>query len=527
MTSPQHWQEAERAYRAGRHEQARALYTELAAHPAYAAHARFRLLELDYNAGALRRATAEFLQLHPKLTTEPTLLAAACRLAFQLGETRLALASAESLLDAGAPVPLLAQTAMLLSDWMEPRACLRLLAGARHRGLPRTAGAAYLEGLNAMYLGDLDHAARMLQEALDLDPNFVPTYWAHAKLRRADRRSERIDYLRKLHKALGEAHADTPLVLYSLFQELDANDDIQHAWPVLCEALRTRRAQVRHSEADERALFQSAADGIRRWAAADPVAPGSHTSGPRPIMIVGLPRTGTTVVEQSLCREYSVVAAGELRDFVFQMRWSVDLPGPPHPDPALMGVLGDPQLAEVGNRYLHHTQWRAGGADAYIDKWPENYLIAAAALASIPSLRVLALRRGAMDACWSNLKEWFGNSYYYSYEFEAVARRWVRYDMLVELLQASFPERVLIVNYEEFVAAPSGMAAKLAGWLSLPEREFARTGSDAVVATASTVQVRQGVSTRHVEQWRRYAQYLAPLEAEVERAQRQLSKEAW
>ena len=261
------WRKAEQLRSAGDESGARDRYIALARVPAVAAYAHLRLAEMALAAGELRNATSHALQASATAPNEPKLLALLCRQLFALGEERAAIDAAERLGAASvAPFPVLAEIAKMLSDAMAPNAALALLASARAGGLPPSTGASYLEGLNRLYRGELDQAFHALTESTTLDPAFAPAYWSLAKMRRADGRGQRIDRLEALVARHPDSHPDAPLWLYSLFHELDADDQVERAWPVLERAMRARATQVPCDESRELALLDRLGDAMQAWA---------------------------------------------------------------------------------------------------------------------------------------------------------------------------------------------------------------------------------------------------------------------
>ena len=161
--------------------------------------------------------------------------------------------------------------------------------------------------------------------------------------------------------------------------------------------------------------------------------------------------------------------------------------------------------------------WRAQGASSYADKWPENYLAIGHILAAMPAARVLCVVRDPMDTCFSNLKEWFASSYYYSYDMAETARQYARFRRLLDRVQALAHPRVASVGYEAFVERPRDSIAAIAGALSLPARQEGGATATHTIATASAVQARDAISRGHMGAWRRYSQQLQPMLAELER----------
>ena len=520
------WRRAEGLRLAGNLPEARRDYGELTWIASAACYAHLRLADMDRAASDLRASSGHALQAYYLAHDEPSLLAQLCRQLFEVGETQAGLDAATRLHRLpGAAFPMLAQITKLLSDSMEPVAALSLLAHARDAGLPPSAGAFYLEGLNRVYVGELDRAFDALTSSLGLDPSFAPAYWSLAKLRRQEGRGQRIDQLQSLLVRHPDSHPDAALWLYSLFHELDADDQVDRAWPVLERAMRARAQQVPYDELAEAGLLQRLDGDMKKWAGHALQAARHDDDSPVPLMVVGMPRTGTTIIEQSLCRSRDMHAAGELHEYVQQMRWVANRQGAPGPDHGLIDAIQPGHLQEIGDRYRAHTAWRARGAARCSDKWPENYLVQGYALASLPGLRVLAVRRDAMDSCWSNLREWFGAAYRYSYDVGHVARRHVAYTRLLDSACEAFGERVVVADYEDFVRDPEAESIRLGDSLALPLRKQAMSPGLAVT-TASAVQVRERITQGKIGAWRRYQRWLGPLQAALDTAQRPDGKHA-
>ena len=505
------WQLAEAHHRDGRHDTARALYARFGGEPAYAPWAHLRLSSLELAAGRVRDATHHALLAHRHAYDDPALRLLACRQLLGVGEVQAALESTQALASLShVPMPLLAEAAKLLSDHMQPGAALALLSRLGVEANALGAGVDYLRGLNLVYHGELAAGAEALARSLALDPDFAPSYWSLAKLRVVEGRAGRIDHLRKRLREVGDGYAEGPLLLYSLFHELDADDAVEEAWPVLLRAMGARGRQVRYDEASQEAMCERVIALIpalaRRAVEADEADRQSQ-----PLFVAGMPRSGTTVIEQWLSRRYRLHSAGEPRDLARQMRWVTDQPGGPNPDLALVDAMASQDLGLLGERYLAHTRWMASGLPFYSDKWPENYQLLGFALAAMGRARAIIVRRGAMDTCWSNMKEWFGASYFYSYDALQTARQYGRFMRLTQAVGAAFGERVVIVDYERFVRNPESTGAGLARAVGLAPRDGEQSEAG-VVATASAAQVRAGVSDRTVGAWQRYARWLGPLQ---------------
>ncbi len=516
------WQEAEGFSAAGQDERAEPIYRDLLGVREHAPWAHLRLALAALRAGAVRDGEAHALGAFRSAWADSELLEAVCKMLLRTGCVQEALACADALLRLDAPAGALAEVGKMLSDHMLPDAALPLLQRAMARGLSRAPAMHYLVGLNLMYVGRHAQALEALEASLRGNPDLAPAHWALAKLADAQTRGARIDRLRAALDRTPPEAQDAPLLWYALFHELDRAGDAA-AWAALEQAMRRRRAQVRHDEAAQDALFDAAARALELpEASADDAL---HDGGAQPLFVVGLPRTGTTVIEQRLCASVDAASAGELRDLALQLRAVTGRAGPPHFDARTLAIDAG-QAHELGARYLARSRWRARGRAFYLDKWPENYLAVGAILAALPGARVIWVRRDPIDACFSNLKEWFAASYFYSYDMGEVARHCARFERLRAQVRDRASARVAFVGYEAFVRSPDTTLGGALDALGIARRAAPETAPQATIATASAAQAREGISTRHIGAWRRYARPLAPLCAELERLGLESSAEA-
>ena len=517
QTSPlDTWQTAERLLAEHRQDDARAAYLDLAAEPGFAVLANLRLSLIATAQGRHRDAVAHALAAAAAGPDDGDVIEMVCKRLLTLGETEAALrlALSPAMLESGRPAAL-AQLGKVLTDYMQPEAALRLLRAARGLGWD-SAAIRYLVGLAEMQLGHPDLASRELDASLDADPDFARAARARSKLAKQTPQRNHVDALRASIARLGDAHADAPGLYYALFKELDDLGEADAAWDALDAGMRLRRAQVRHDAEGEQALFEFL-QKIR-------IQPGTHleSEGPMPIFIVGMPRSGTTLVERILGGHDQLADAGELRDFAFQLRWMCDLPGGPNLDlPLAQRAEAITDWAQLGERYLAHTRWRAtrdGKAPLFFtDKLPLNFLHVGHVVRALPSARIVHMIRDPMDTCFSNLKELFASAYSHSYDQLEMADHYRRYRQLMAHWTSLFPGRIHPVRYSELVSEPEGTTRELLEHIGLPWQDgladIASRGG--AVATASAMQVREPIHARTLGQWRRYEDKLAPLKARL------------
>ena len=505
------WESAERSARAGDLRQAWKAYESLLADVNWVLPAHLRLSGLSLAEGRIRDASFHALAAFDAREPDAVLMEALCAQLIKVGELEAAVscATSDAVRDSVDPA-VLAGTGRLMNEQSLPQLALPLLqSAAKHGG--KSAELDYQTGLAQMYTGDLEGAETALAECLAVEPGHAPALRLRSKLRRQTDRDNHVDALRSALQRMTAGQAEAPLLHYALFKELDDLGQHAAAWTELEQGMRARRRQLRPDPDAEAQLFehlmQTRFDGV--------ASDTGHPTGPVPIFIIGMPRSGTTLLERILGAHQEVADAGELRDFTMQMRWITGEMGGPHLDLPLAQAMQGADWKQLGERYLSHTQWHAAGRRFYTDKLPSNFINAGYIARALPQAKILHLVREPMDTCFSNLKELFAGAYPHSYDQEEMAAHFLRYRALMAHWHAQLPGRILDVHYDQLVAAPEQVAQQVLHYCGLawePGVTAIETRAGRV-ATASAIQMREPIHQRFVGQWRRYAPWLGPLQA--------------
>ncbi|MBF6024228.1 tetratricopeptide repeat-containing sulfotransferase family protein [Lysobacter niastensis] len=393
----------------------------------------------------------------------------------------------------------------------QPRA-LRCLQLARANGFD-TPSVAHMQGTVQGFIGPIDASVAALEEAVAGAPHYGHAHWSCAQFGRKEGAPERIARMREVLKAPDLSNDDLTYLHYGLFKELDTLGRTDEAWASLMAGAQARRGVTDHDPARETAAIDAliAATSGRFLDACGDV-PRDVT----PVFVVGMPRTGTTLLERILGNHPQIKTCGELNDFRQQMQWvnnqrlSLTL----DPDIGKYVARLDPTL--LGRRYLAKTEWVADGRAFYVDKHPMNFQWCGAILKALPHAKIIHLRRHPLDSCFSNLKELFAHKYYpYSYALDELATHYRNYARLMRHWHAIAPGRILDVRYEYLASQPDIEARRVQAYLGLPHVEGVTNilANKSVTTTASTLQLRQPIHTRNVGGWRRYATGMAPVQA--------------
>jgi len=511
----QQWNWAESDRLNGRLETARQGYQTLCSHPAWAAPAHLRLACLDAAASKMRSATAHILAAVEADPDQDVLAEAILRQLFALGEIERGLKLASN--------PVLSQTqdvqvaqgvAELLTSLSLTGPALEYLGRARALGAS-SAHWHYQAGLNHLYAGTLEEADENLSACLQRSPGDPAALWMCSRLSQNPAPDAHLQALREAISRRAFKPQEAPLLYYAMFKELDAREEFEEAWRMLETGMRLRRLEVDYDASAEASLFGRLEQVRSGPDDADVVEPG-----PSPIFIVGQPRSGTTLLERILSGHSEVADAGELQDFNAQMNWLIDVGGWPRSSRAALTGNAALDWSLLGRRYLEHTRWRAKGRRFYTDKLPSNFINAGFIAKALPQARIIHMRRDPVEVGFSNLKVFFGNAYPHSYSQDEMAHHLIHYERLMRHWSRSFPGRILEVSYSDLVTAPEQAAQRILSFCQLPWEpgvlEFSRRSG--AIATASTVQVREGIHRRYLGHWRSYARQLAPLRARLEEA---------
>ncbi len=414
---------------------------------------------------------------------------------------------------------------------------------------PTDTGGRNLKASLLARLGEVQQSVEIYREVLEQFPEH-PKVWhsyGHA-LRTTGRQAESIDAYRKsveLSPGYGEAYwslanlktfrfsaADIERMVEQLRREDLSIEDRFHFHFALGKAL--------EDEADYPASFEHYAEGnrLRRSVIdydADAVSErvrqtqclftadfiesrrGSGSQAPDPIFIVGLPRSGSTLLEQILSSHSAVEGTMELPDIGAIARELGDRRGrkAPYAYPGILRELSDDELRALGDRYLQSTSvQRKTDAPFFIDKNPNNWLHAGLIHLILPNARIIDARRHPMSCCFSAFKQHFARGNRYSYDLAELGRYYRDYVDLMEHFDRVLPGRVHRAIYERVVDDTESEVRRLLDYCGLPFEDACLRfyENERAVRTASSEQVRRPIYRDALEQWTHYRAWLGPLE---------------
>lgn len=411
------------------------------------------------------------------------------------------------------PIPLLLTLASHLTYANLPQQAIAYLDEAR-RGDPDYPPTLLARGQVLIYLGRFDEAGTDIARALKRAPELAQGYWLQAALRRQTPQSHHIDALRRELARPGRRPIDIALLQFALHKELDDLGDHDAAWQALAAGCAAKRATLDYAAARDAAIF----DALERFAPSAVAPPAEPPAPPCPIFIVGMHRSGTSLLEQMLDGSPEVMGIGELYDFTSAMRHATDHHCRGVIDLELVRRAAHADLSAAGRRYLQGTRWRLGDERCFTDKLPSNFLNIGFIAQALPQAKILHMVRDPRETCFSNLRELFSEANPYSYALDELGAFQRGYRRLMRHWHATLPGRILDVDYARLVREPESTLREVAAFSGIdytPAMPDIGTRRRAVV-TASAVQVRAAPASPQQPKWTAYARQLAPLFAQLD-----------
>jgi hypothetical protein len=366
--------------------------------------------------------------------------------------------------------------------------------------------------LTCRLIGKIDEAIEAADIALRFDPHDYEMIGLRSAVSTATKEKNHVAELEALlatgcRNALGGAR-----VAYSLAKESEEIGESERSF-----AFRFKRQTIKYDVKSELDTFET----VRETFTADVLADASKGFDTKePIFILGLPRTGSTLVDRIISNHSAVHSAGELQHFSGAVMEEVRKLGPlaDQADLVRKSLQTDPLV--VGRRYLERTRPFTGHTQHFTDKQPVNYVMLGLIHQALPNATIIHLQRTPMDACYAVYKFLFNQTYAWSYDLDEIAQYYVGYRQLMDHWRTVLPGRIIDVAYEDVVEDLEGEAKRLIDHLDLKWEpaclEFHE--SEAATMTGSAVQVRRKIYSSSVGRWRDYETQLKPLADALEAA---------
>lgn len=406
----------------------------------------------------------------------------------------------------------------------EPRLMANLVAAIQRQGRlddaekaaraskaanPEHAPTANNLGTVLKFQGQMEEAAAEFKRAAELDPNSGDALRNLMGLKTYDDPEDPdLSAAEALLDRLPPGDQTRVGLYFALGRALDEVDEHERAFVCFERGNRLRRSLMKYQP---RELTDLVNESIRCYDAAHaalPPAAGASTAGP--VLVCGMPRSGSTLVEQILASHPKAEGVGETPALPMAIG---RITGDPSQRVATAAALQDAELAAIGGRYAEELERLAPGAEVVVDKFLTNFLQVGLVRRAMPSARFIHVRRAPMDNGFGIFRTLFTSTIPYAYDFNEIASAYALTHRLCDHWESVMPESILQVDYEDLVRDLEGTARRIVEFAGLPWDDACLSfhETERAVQTASATQVRQPIYATSVERWKPYAPHLKQL----------------
>ena len=369
----------------------------------------------------------------------------------------------------------------------------------------------------AVYVGELEVAERTYESLLQRFPDHQRHHYQLARVRRA-KDTQHIEQMEQLLAGNGLSDDRNVFLCYALGKEYEDLEMWSEAFSYFERAGNGVMSVADYDVATDVAIIDEIIATCNEHWLQDGAAP--QTADKKPIFVVGLPRTGTTLTERILSAHSQVESVGETEFVQMVLRRESGVASIEKMTPEMIRAVASKDSAILRSGYLEAVGYRLGGAPIFVDKLPFNVLYLGFIAKAWPEQHIVLLERHPMDACFSMFKQVFTWAYKFSYSLDNLATYYIAYDRLCRHWRELLGERLVTVQYEALVTDQEQQTRRLLDGVGLDFEDACLSFEQqaAPSATASAVQVREKMHAKSVGRWRHFIDQLEPLRARLDDA---------
>ena len=378
---------------------------------------------------------------------------------------------------------------------------------------PRHPGALLGLGNALKTIGRLDEAVRAYHDCISVKPNNGETYWSLANLKTYRFSNEQLEEMKKRVEDGNAAGEKSEInFLFALGKAHDDRQDYDRAWRYYEQANNKQRMLVQYDPVHTETINDAIIEVFDKTLLDE--KNGSGHPDPAPIFILGLPRSGSTLIEQVLASHSQVEGTSEL-PYLGRVATSLNrnrADGVNYPE--AVRELASENFAALGEDYIRYAQLhRTEGKPCFIDKMPNNFPTIGFLHLILPNAKIIDARRHPLDACVGNFRQHYARGQTFAYDLTDIGEYYLQYQRMMDHWHEVLPGRVLTVQYEDVVTDFENQVHRILEYCRLPWEDncirFYET--ERPVRTASSEQVRQPIYTEALNYWRNYEARLGEL----------------
>ena len=366
-------------------------------------------------------------------------------------------------------------------------------------------------GTALQHKGDLEGAEAAYRRSLALNPDRPLTRFLLSACRRWTPDDNNLDDIRSAMERENEGTAGWIQLVYSLAKELEDLGRYDEAFEHYAKGARNVREGIDYTTDTDKRKCELL---LKLYEL--PGTPGVE-SNKKPIFILGMPRTGSTLTERIVSSHSRIVSQGETHALLSSLRQAL---GAPQANTAVFQQLLKEAKAvdytSIGQRYIEYVEPRDEDCDYFVEKMPENVFLAGLILKALTNAKIIYTDRNPMDTCFSNFKQLFNRGYFpYSYDLVETATHYKQVKSFANHWCARNPNHVMMVNYDRLVAAPEEEIDRLLAFIGVDSEPscYLPEKNTSGLSTASFSQARQPIYKSSSEKWRKYERHLSFLES--------------
>jgi len=381
------------------------------------------------------------------------------------------------------------------------------------KNYPRQAAAQMNYGHTLKSVGRLEESIAAYRKCIELSPGIGEAYWSLANLKTFRFTDADIELMRSQLTSEGGDADDQAHIAFALGKALEDRQEYDESFSYYQRGNAIRGVKHRHNPRIN--VFDTARQIKVLDAEFFAARAGQGCPATDPIFIVGLPRSGSTLLEQILASHSQVEGTAELADIIAiaNQLGKKTRQNPASFYPEILRDLGADKLRELGESYMQTTRIQRSDTPYFIDKMPNNFRHIGLIHLILPNAKIIDARRHPMACCFSNYKQLFARGQTFTYDLEGMGRYYRDYVILMDHWDKVLPGRVLRVQYEDMVADTENQIRRVLQHCGLPFEEqclrFWET--ERTIRTPSAEQVRQPIYQGGLEQWRHFEAHLEPL----------------
>jgi tetratricopeptide (TPR) repeat protein len=362
-------------------------------------------------------------------------------------------------------------------------------------------------------MGRVDDAITAYRNSYNIKPDFGDAFWSLANLKTYRFSANERQQMRSQEASDTTSIDDKIHLCFALGKDLEDIEQFDEAFSFYHRGNKLKSEQ---DQFDSKSLALSFTTQKNNFDAA--FFKRNEQAGcpaPDPIFIVGLPRAGSTLLEQILSSHSQVDGTMELANIIgLAHRLNGRQATPETPQyPSILQTLSADELTKMGELYIEDTQHHRQGAMFFIDKMPNNFRHIALIQLILPNAKIIDARRDPMSCCFSGFKQLFSEGQQFSYDLGDIGHYYRNYVEIMDHWDQALPGKILRVQYEDVVAHLETQVRRLLTYCGLPFEQACVDfhHNKRAVRTPSSEQVRQPIYQSGLEQWRNYESHLGPL----------------